>query len=273
MSQKLTKKELGKQCTRVALIDFDRFKGAMTCIVKMSDEAFANQIKANYAFRVIPVFLPESMSSKAEFAQKRMAAVDAERAERFFAFVRANAKPELLELLKANYELDLYPIDLDSKTSGWREFIIKSLRLIGGVTLMLAVLYSLTGCAESSVKKVESVAQQEVVKPQGQLYVEEFGIVQSVKVHRDQKTRKKTNFHDVKTDLMELSKINQRRFSGEIIRVGDVLSKTVFLTDEMAEIQLCKNGDDCKLFSVCYRFMQCFGKYQALRETAERAQG
>lgn len=254
-----TQKHLGADCKRVALVELEAFMSAMACILSQAPADFVKTIKTEYAFMVIPVML----GTETKFSDKTMAAVDADRAEKLFAFVREHADKELLETLKANYEFDLHPVQLCTSIRQ-PSFMAKALRLVAGVTIMMVLLNLITGCAESVAANQSAPVEVEAVK--GELFVEDWGVVQSISRHQVTKANSNSQLQDVAMDSMELLKINERRFADETVKVGDRLSKTVFLTEDMAEVQLCKNRVRCKLHSVCYRWMRCFGKYEALRK-------
>lgn len=244
--RKFNPAQFGLQGKRLAVVELNTLLDALTCICSKGSETLVSTLKSRYQFSMIPVMMDEG-----QYQGVPLVVVDADGAEKAFQYVRENASPELLAELKENHEFELKPID-NSSTKG---FIAKCVRFVLGVALMMLLVSTLTGCAEAPAAPATPVPTPEPLK----VLFEDWGVVKATELVR--KT-KRNEYHKMTTTTSYFREINVLRFPGAVVQPGDAIGLELRLNENSAFIKLCKNSL-CVPYSVCYRSMMCFEKYEA----------
>lgn len=248
--QKFDARKFGLQNKRLALVDLEAISDALRCIFSIGSNSLLQEIKSKYAFHVIPVFVTEG-----KFTGRKMAVVDADKAERAFKFIRENADPVLLEKLKEEHEFELIAFSLPKPSSA--NVFAKCVRFVLGVGLMMLLISALTGCAEAPAEQLTVIDNSHVT-------FEEWGVVKHVTPIR--KT-KRNDYQRIETDKVVFNEINVKSFPDGYVQAGDVIGQEVRFTESKVNIKLCKNGL-CIPYSVCYKMMRCFEQYQSANRLA-----
>ena len=91
-----------------------------------------------------------------------------------------------------------------------------------------------------------------------EIIFKDYGTVLGVEYIR---SGKYSAYFRITTDKVVWDSINIRNFPDDNVRVGDILSEQIIITQDSAKYYICKNGM-CSQISTCYSWMPCFNKYE-----------